>query len=369
MKTLLLAFVAAAGLGNIVAVSGAAEPTIPAQAPPPVGQISAGRPGLITGTTALIGTKVRDSGDSSVGKLEDVILDLATGEAVAAVFSGASDTQVTPVPARSFRIATRNKIMVNADKKTLKGAPCLPKADLSQAPELGSLSRSFTYFDQEASKMSAAGKLSSATRLVHQELRSQDNEPLGLVEDIVVNLPAGRALYLLIKPTTAAEVQKALYAVQPQSVQPDATGHALVLRASQAHFLAGPHFQQEYRTELCSPEFAVAVRRHYAQQEAPAAPHPAPPAQASASSEASAANSQPAPIRSDEEITQAVVTEIVRNDSYFSIRDLKITTSNGRVTLASRVKNEKQRQQLVAAAARVVGTENVENQLQTRANN
>ena len=83
----------------------------------------------------------------------------------------------------------------------------------------------------------------------------------------------------------------------------------------------------------------------------------------------SAANAPAALIRSDEEITRAVVTEIVRNDSYFSIRDLKITTSNGRVTLASRVKNEKQRQQLVAAAARVVGAENVENRLQTRSSN
>ena len=164
------------------------------------------------------------------------ILNLSTGEAVAAVFSAGSDTQVTPVPARSFRIATWNKILVNADKKTLKGAPGVPKTELSHAPELGSLSRSFTYFNQETPKMSTAGKLASATRLFHQELRSQDNEPLGQVEDIVVDLPAGNALYLLIKPTTAAEVQKALYAVLPQSVQPDATGHALVLRASRGSF-------------------------------------------------------------------------------------------------------------------------------------
>ena len=62
----------------------------------------------------------------------------------------------------------------------------------------------------------------------------------------------------------------------------------------------------------------------------------------------------------------AVVTEITRIDSAFPTREFKITTTNGRVTLTGRVKSEKQKQQLGAAAARVVGAENVINQLETK---
>jgi osmotically-inducible protein OsmY len=72
------------------------------------------------------------------------------------------------------------------------------------------------------------------------------------------------------------------------------------------------------------------------------------------------------PVKSDQETTQAVVMEIVRIDRAFPTRELKITSANGRVTLRGRVKNDKQTQQLAAAAARVVGPENVINQLQTR---
>ena len=77
------------------------------------------------------------------------------------------------------------------------------------------------------------------------------------------------------------------------------------------------------------------------------------------------AAAQNAPPPSDREITQAVVAEIVRNDRFYTMRDLKITTSNGRVTLASHRKSERQTQQLVAAASRVVGAAKVDNQLAT----
>jgi osmotically-inducible protein OsmY len=73
--------------------------------------------------------------------------------------------------------------------------------------------------------------------------------------------------------------------------------------------------------------------------------------------------SQAAPARSDQDITVAVVTEIVRISGAFPTRELKITTTQGRVTLSGRVRTENQKRQLGDAAARVVGLENVDNQL------
>jgi sporulation protein YlmC with PRC-barrel domain len=299
--------------------------------------------------------------------MEDVILDLSTGRAVAALFASGSDNQVTPVPARSFWTATRNKIMVNADKKRLKAAPCIPKTDLSRAPELSRLSPSFNYFGQALPQIPAtgSGELSSAAEIVHQRLLSQNGQPLGQVEDIMVDLPVGRVIYLVIQPAGGADSLNIRYLVPPQAVRADTTGPALVLKADQAHFLAGPHFQKEYWTDLSRPDLSTAVLQHYDLQTAPNQPDSkAQPAVAPLVTLGT--SSQIAPARSDQEITQSVVTEIVRNDNAFPTRELKITTSNGRVTLAGRVKNEKQKQQLATAAARVVGAENVINQLQTR---
>jgi osmotically-inducible protein OsmY len=71
-------------------------------------------------------------------------------------------------------------------------------------------------------------------------------------------------------------------------------------------------------------------------------------------------------VLSDAEITKAVVTEIVRIEDLLPTRELRIITSDGRVTLTGRVKTKKQKAQLGAAAARAVGEVNVINQLETR---
>jgi osmotically-inducible protein OsmY len=75
------------------------------------------------------------------------------------------------------------------------------------------------------------------------------------------------------------------------------------------------------------------------------------------------APSQAPPARTDQQITAAIATEIVRINNAFPTRDFKITTTKGHVTLTGRVRTESQKQQLGAAAARVVGAENVDNQL------
>jgi len=346
MKKLLLAFVTAVSLGNLPAADEVQpESSLNVRQGYAAGHLEEVRLGLVTRTTALIGMKVRDRRDSSLGKMEDVLLDLASGQAVAALFSSGADSAVTPVPARSFRTATRNKVLVDADKKTLKSAPGISRADLSQPIELSRLSPSFMHFRQELMELPAGslGRLSSAARIVHQRLLAQSHEPLGEVEDVVVDLPAARIVYLLIRPAASAGSEGVLYAVPPQLVRPDATGPALVLKTDPPHFLAGPHFQTVYWTEMNRPEFAASVHQHYNLLAA----------------------AQNAPPPSDREITQAVVAEIVRNDRFYTMRDLKITTSNGRVTLASHRKSERQTQQLVAAASRVVGAAKVDNQLAT----
>jgi sporulation protein YlmC with PRC-barrel domain len=277
MKTLFLAFLTAAGLGAFLASSSAAQSDTSATLTTTAGHLQSVRLGLITKTTGLIGMKVKDRSYGGLGRMEDVLLDLPTGQAVAALLSGGSDNQLTPVPARTFWTASKSRILVNTDRKMLKCAPCIGKAELPRTLEMASLSRSFSHFGQGLPEMPAAclGKLSSAAGLVHQQLLSQSNEVVGQVEDIMVDLPVGRVVYLVVQPTAGAGSAGILYVVPPQSVLPDATGRALVLNADQAHFLAGPRFQKQYWTELSRPELAAAVQQHYRLQASAAISTPA----------------------------------------------------------------------------------------------
>ena len=67
---------------------------------------------------------------------------------------------------------------------------------------------------------------------------------------------------------------------------------------------------------------------------------------------------------SDRETTQKVRQSIVKDKSLSTYaHNVKIITQNNRVTLKGPVRDEKERDQVVARAGEVVGPENVDNQL------
>jgi sporulation protein YlmC with PRC-barrel domain len=100
----------------------------------------AARLGLIQKTTDLIGKQVQDRYDKSVGKIEDVILDLPNGLVIAAFVSSGAKGQVTPVPARSFLAGDKDKVAISVDQKVFKSAPTLPGAPTAGALTAKSLS-------------------------------------------------------------------------------------------------------------------------------------------------------------------------------------------------------------------------------------
>ena len=265
MKTLMLACLTAASFAALLPASAKVQPAISATAPNAAGQPGTVRLGLITRTTALIGTTVRDRGDRSLGRMEDIYLDLPTGQAVAALVSFGTDDHLMLVPARSFWTATRNMIMFMDDKKTLKRAPCFARADMAWGLEPDRLSRSFDYFMQELPEATTAnpGRLFSAARLVRRQLVSENGGLLGQIADVALDLPVGQAVYLLVEPAADAGASGVLYAVPLKAFSRGPDGRPLVLNTDRAHFLAGPHFQKEFGSELCRPEFGAAVQRHY----------------------------------------------------------------------------------------------------------
>ena len=387
-QTLGAALLAAVSLGTLLSAGCAAKPqtsarasispatgnqATPGAAPDPLqlnttSSLDAVRLGLVNRTTALIGKKVLTRDEKSLGKVEDLILDLSTGQVVAVLISAGGGDQLTPVPARSFWTASKSKVLLSTDRKTFESASRCPKADLTQTLEASRLNESFLHFGQRAPEVPAAGSggFCSAVGLVAMRLVSRTNEPLGQIEDIMVDVPVGQIAYLVIQPAAGTGSPSTLYVVPPQSVRIDATGPSLALKADQAHFLAGPHFQRDFWTDMARPELVAAMLQHYdLQPEASDQPDPTrQPARTRI--ETPGAPSQAPPARTDQEITTAIVTEIVRNDHAFPTREFKITTTQGRVTLTGRVRNENQKQQLGAAAARVVGAENVDNQLATQ---
>src|SRR5207244_1124358 len=86
-------------------------------------------------------------------------------------------------------------------------------------------------------------------------------ETLGRIQDLMVDLPVGRAVYLVVQP--AADTNGVLYLVPPSAVKWQANGKALTLAASKERFLAGPHFSKSFWTDMVQPELATSVYKYY----------------------------------------------------------------------------------------------------------
>jgi hypothetical protein len=93
-------------------------------------------------------------------------------------------------------------------------------------------------------------------------LTSETGKQLGQVEDLMIDLPGGRLVFLVVKPVAGSDSDNRLYVLPPASVGLNPNG--LVLKAGLEQFVAGPHFSKEFWTQLRVPEFAASVYQYYA---------------------------------------------------------------------------------------------------------
>jgi sporulation protein YlmC with PRC-barrel domain len=220
------------------------------------------RLGVLEEAGVMVGRKVKDRNNKVVGKVEDILVDLPSGRALAALVAAKANGPLTPLPAFVFTNALKDRIDLVIDKKLFEGAPRLPRTNSANTLETGGLSESFRYFGRAMPEGPAIdGRLCSGASLVGMALLSQANEPLGQVKALMVDLPEGRAVYLVIEPATGPGTH--YYVVPSLSVQPDTASRALRLKADQAHFMAGPRFQKEFWTDMAFPDFATAIIKYY----------------------------------------------------------------------------------------------------------
>jgi sporulation protein YlmC with PRC-barrel domain len=317
------------------------------------------RLGLMKQASTLIGCKSLDQNGKSVGKIREILLDLHTGELLVTLIA-APKSELIPVPATSYLMASKGHFVIGTERKALKTAPRIPKTSVAFGLDASSLAPSFQFFNRTlASSPDLHSRLlCTGTGLLGTPLLSSQRELLGKVKDIEVDLLHGRIVYLLIEPAPGVAAPDELIAVPPVLAQPDPAGRALVLASDRTHFAAGPRFTKAFSTDIVFPEMAKRICRHYGLE-------------AALASMAELANANPANNqtrgqvqRPDDQITQAVLGELIRRRTWSVLLEVSVTTRHGRVTITGKVKDQKQKAELVAAAERVAGAGNVEDRIE-----
>ncbi len=323
--------------------------------------LATSRVGLTQKASTLLGENVRAKNQVAIGKLRNLEVDLDSGVVVAGLVGPKNGDELTPVPARSFGVASKGVIVVSTDPKTFKAAPQV-KLPATSAIDTTRLEPSFKFFGQPLPRLggSSGVTLSGCANLLGASVAGENGQVLGTVEDVMLDVPFGRVSCVILKPADAAASQASLYPVPPMSLKIGANG-SLQIKTDAPRFLAGPHFQKQFWAEASRSELMLATRDYYGL--------PTPRMNAAGAQPASArlpaANStdQPGLRPADSEVTRLVTTEMVRNLGNTLPGGVKVATVNGRVTITGQAKNAQLKQDIGAAAEKIAGQGNVDNQI------
>jgi sporulation protein YlmC with PRC-barrel domain len=224
------------------------------------------RLGLMRDSASLIGTRVIDVDLRYLGKIQVFLCDLSKGQIAAALVRSRGKEPFTPVPPTWFASVRLDYVWFRGTREQFTAAPHFLFAGGEGGWNRGTLDETFQYFSIKVPE-TAAGQTGyvTADSLLRQRLASQDNQPLGQVKNVFLDLPSGQIYYLEIEPASELDLPSPglHYLVPPQSVQLGADGSGLVLKAGMKHFLAGYHFPKEFPSDIVFPEVAMSVYRHY----------------------------------------------------------------------------------------------------------
>jgi hypothetical protein len=303
-----------------------------------------------------------------LGKVRDLLVGLHAGKIYCALVSLGDPEYTVAVPGRSFYPADKSKVILEMKPAMLKGAPRFSTADWEFATLRKSIGESYAYFDQKPlwDEKAGMGQINKSTDFVGMEVKNKDDQSLGKVETLMVDLPTARIVYVVISFDGA---EKSHYAVPPEALMLTSDNKTLFLDESRAKIQERAREDDYFWTIMTEKGWAANTYRSYGVEP---------------DFDASAVKSDPTrePVRekiqdaapskvtgkSDAEISRMVLTAMVQDDmsTVFNHKNIKIVTTNGHVTLSGHVKNEKQKEKLGQIAEDVVGPGYVDNQLEAR---
>lgn len=236
----------------------------------------------------LIGRQVHSQDGENLGRLRDVVVEFQSGRIVYAVLDkrgeGRENRVAVPPNLLGYRSGrdvddddnNRNRenqgraLVFKGDAKKLENAPAFAE---DQAENLGNHQyavQAYKHFGLQpwwdASSGGKFGDLQRLNKVSSQQVNNVQNERLGKVHDLVLDLPAARVLYVMVSPAKDASKQDEYLLVPPMALTPSPDRAGFVLSATTERLREAPRFAGSDRQRLADPEFAKKVYEFYGKQ-------------------------------------------------------------------------------------------------------
>ena len=399
-------------------------------------------------TSDLIGMTVKNRQDEKLGKVEDLAVDVESGRIVQVILStggfiGIGDT-LTAVPPGALHHDVAQKVLhLDATKEKLQSAPKFEMSKWGESSDSERLSTVYRHYGQESAytfiqpgdvitdgqrnrdgqriadrspntvstrradgtwdkdrissgnqtliPTSRLGHVQKASKLIGTSVKNLQDEKLGDVDNILVDLSSGRIVAVIVSSGGFLGMGDELSAVPPTALRFSTDRDTLQLDASKEMLSKAPHFKASEWPDFAQPTYASGVYRAYQVE-----PYFATDATtdtdstrrnvrerdertpATASPDNTARNVRDRDERTltpldqgtskaDVDTTAQIRKEIIAGKNMsMNARNVKIITQKGRVTLRGPVNSAEEKRLIGEIANRIVRAANVDNQLEVK---
>jgi sporulation protein YlmC with PRC-barrel domain len=256
----------------------------------------------------VIGMTVKNKQDENLGKVKDLIVDLESGRIVQVILStggfiGIGDT-LTAVPPEALHCDAAHKVLhLDADKEKLANAPKFETSKWAEYSDSNHLAAVYRYYGEEPAfsfiqtrdavvdgqpntvstrktdgtwdknrlasgsqcmiPESRLGQVERASKLLGKSVRNLQDEKLGNVENILLDLPSGRIVAVIVSSGGFLGMGDELSAVPPTALRFTTDRDTLQLDTTKEMLSAAPHFKANQWPDFTQPSYAGEVYRSY----------------------------------------------------------------------------------------------------------
>jgi sporulation protein YlmC with PRC-barrel domain len=226
----------------------------------------------------ILRKNIQNQKGQTIGKLNNVVVDLESGHVLYAIVnvSGLPGGTQVALPPSEFGLGTNgtNLIVKVDDKSSLTNAP---RWTAAQAPEMGNVSfvRSiYQHFGQQPwweggptpTGRDTFGNVHAVDKVIGTKVQTSSNTNLGTIKNVVLDLPAGRVLYVILSPTGDLGKDNTVYPLPPMVITKGPDANTFLTGVDSSKLQGAPHFSNDNWPNVADPAFAAQVYQYYGKQ-------------------------------------------------------------------------------------------------------
>jgi hyperosmotically inducible protein len=345
------------------------------------------QPGKFERADKIIGREVTDSQNQKLGRVKDLAVDLQNGRIVEVVVGTGGvlgvDEKYVMVPPEQFTCdAANNTLLLKADTSKFTEAPTFKlsdwqanvrEPDVTQVYQYYGATPYYTVNESDRSKSQVPihlGDVQRADNIIGSPVHNLQDDRIGRVNDLIVDLPAGRVAEVVVATGGFLGMGDELSAVPPQSFRQGNEPNTLVLDTTKEALSSAPHFKSSEWPDLNDTNYMAGVYRSYNVQpyfsvggnpnEADNTAQNVRDRNGNTVTPFDQGNSQ-----ADLDTTQEIRKQIMAADGLsVNARNVKVITMDGRVVLRGTVNTPEEKRIIGNIANKVASPGNVNDQLQ-----